>query len=510
MSAPSVRLQATFVVLILIAACDPVAEPSQAIGGGSAGEGAATGSQVGNTQAQPSGGAGTAASPAAIGSAGAPAGQSPGPASRGGAGSGAAANTGTGASGGTASSGLAGGPSNTVVAGSSSVGACPSGQAAMPEVCDGIDNDCDGKVDEMLTMECGSSNMGMCHKGEQTCTAGQWSQCVGAVEPGAEICDAGNLDENCDGAPNEGCDCTSGMSMPCGKVGGICRQGMQECVDGHLSGCMGAVDPQPQEICDGALDEDCDNRVDEDCECTNGAREMCMPAGACAPGMRTCGNGRWSACTGAVVCTMGKVCNNAQCADCVDGDTRACGRSLPSPCKQGTQTCRGGRWETGCSGEKGPTSDICNGMDDNCDGVVDNGCPSGQQCASSGATTMACSAPLPSGSYRNTCTGCIYDGSTLSCERCQGANSQRTTLQRCASGQTIANCDGLLSCRDPWSKVMQGSFYQTCTGCSYVDCELRCEHCTGANNEMPSASTKEFPCPGGISNCIGHLQCGPC
>jgi len=71
------------------------------------------------------------------------------------------------------------------------------------EICDGLDNDCDGQVDEDLIQQCGSSNVGACQFGTQTCRAGVWGECQGAVEPIEEICDDG-LDNNCDGQIDEG------------------------------------------------------------------------------------------------------------------------------------------------------------------------------------------------------------------------------------------------------------------------------------------------------------------
>ena len=47
------------------------------------------------------------------------------------------------------------------------------------------------------TQQCGSSNVGECSYGEQTCSNGQWGECIGAVEPSTEICDNG-LDDDCD------------------------------------------------------------------------------------------------------------------------------------------------------------------------------------------------------------------------------------------------------------------------------------------------------------------------
>ncbi len=72
------------------------------------------------------------------------------------------------------------------------------------EICDGQDNDCDGQIDENLTQQCGSSDVGACQFGTQTCQNGVWSECQGAIEPVEEICNDG-VDNNCDGQVDEGC-----------------------------------------------------------------------------------------------------------------------------------------------------------------------------------------------------------------------------------------------------------------------------------------------------------------
>src|SRR5919197_437582 len=101
----------------------------------------------------------------------------------------------------------------------------PAGYAAMPgdcddaqpavhpgltDICDGIDNDCDGVVDPAsscdctigATRSCGTTDAGECAYGMQACVGGHWGVCSGNVEPRTETCDG--LDDDCDGSIDEG------------------------------------------------------------------------------------------------------------------------------------------------------------------------------------------------------------------------------------------------------------------------------------------------------------------
>ena len=211
------------------------------------------------------------------------------------------------------------------------------------EACNGLDDNCDGDVDEgfscrmgqetACTTSCGSLGSGIC---AADCTP-----------PGAEACNVrdelcNGADDDCDGACDNSFECCRGTTL----VGGDCG------VSGHEESTCTVSCAWSEPSC-----------IDEG-ECTPGVTQAC---GDC--GTQTCdAAGRWGTCTGEGVCSPGA--------------TQACGSC-------GTQTCSGTcRWDV-CTGEVdcsrphavggtcsgGACSGYsCEGGWDNCDGNWDNGC----------------------------------------------------------------------------------------------------------------------------------------
>ena len=139
------------------------------------------------------------------------------------------------------------------------------------EVCDGLDNNCNAVIDETFPEQhqlCGfiegaDYGVGICTPGVMKCDSGR-AYCDGHIGPSEEVCDG--LDNNCDGSVDEGVANTTAIVCYDGPAGtmaiGECRAGVRYCTDGGFDvPCDGQVLPV-EEICDDK-DNDCDGDVDE-------------------------------------------------------------------------------------------------------------------------------------------------------------------------------------------------------------------------------------------------------
>ncbi|MBI5529138.1 MAG: VWA domain-containing protein [Deltaproteobacteria bacterium] len=268
-----------------------------------------------------------------------------------------------------------------------------------------------------------------------------------------------------------------------------------------LSNALNAIiDIVTQEICDGK-DNDCDGDIDE----------------GIAP----------QACSGLCGATGNKQCKNGAWTSCMDGQ----GKPIPGagdegkPCDTGKEgICKDGLWKCDaqkkllCVQQKQPGTEVCNGLDDDCDGDVDeddNGdtlvqpcvttCGGGDMlCVNGKFDETTCDGPLPG----NACGGCGLtpreecNGQDDDCDGTVDDNAVcEEEGQICISGRCIGRCVANECPYGKTCKTVQGQMM--CVD----DTDLACiDKTCGEGTVCQEGSCVPIPCTEGATKCQGGVR----
>ncbi len=313
-------------------------------------------------------------------------------------------------------------------------GNVPKGKLASPfltedpclDAGDGIDQDCDGT--DLAKIDSDGDTDPDCFE-QQKCPT------VGGVAPeenpevstkAAELCD--DVDNNCNGKVDDGMEFVDidGQKKPLAKGdgcgAGVCKGGKVQCSADKKGLVCSTAANKKDEVCANKEDDDCDGQADEGCEADDldgdassnateaackfkyakfhseyhpGAAEPCCPTGQDCSGK----DGLWDFnCDGKVTACpsddpdgdgkSGDLDCEPNNPDIYSGAKQKCGDGK-GPCPiDGDVPCStdkdGDKYNAGDDCDDGSidihpgATELCNGIDDDCDGLVDEGNPGGQ------------------------------------------------------------------------------------------------------------------------------------
>lgn len=348
-------------------------------------------------------------------------------------------------------------------------GVCAASEIPQPETCDGIDEDCDGKVDENVSTDCYPDGM-----------------------PGCAL--AANTPPDCKGR---------------------CTLGKRVCVNGKLSTCTGAITPVT-EACTtagAATDEDCNGLTDEICSCMEGETRACYPSasntlnvGKCKAGMQVCANGMLGACTGAVMPQTETCANEGADDDCDGAGDNILNRDAPCTvasnmgiCRSGTLQCKGS--ELTCVTLPPAAAESCNGVDDDCNGKTDEAFNLQTDSANCGACGASCAAG--EACCAGKCSNLQEDENN--CGAC-GPAGACTAGSTCCKGMCVNTMQDVTSCGACGTPCAMG---QTCCAGKCTDTKNDPKHCGSCTIECTMGSPPGC-CEGSCVDFLSPQNCGRC